>query len=389
MPAFALTLASQRLQQWMIEDALPLWAKEGFNSESGSAYEQLDANGEPDTLCPKRIRVQYRQSFVFSVAAERGWLPEAGVRVGQIQRWLDAHARHPKILDLYVHRLTAQDEQLDNRLDTYDLAFYLLACAWRFRAFGDKQALVRAETLQHYLDNHIKGQYGGWLEGDYDAPVRRQNPHMHLFEAYLALYEASQQSRWLARAGNIFALFETRFYAPDSGMLLEYFHSDWRPLNAADGQVVEPGHMMEWVWLLEQYSLHSGTPVTHYCQTLFQQALTLGQEAHSGLLFDEMSPTGQVTKLSKRLWPMTELIKAALTRARQGDADAEQIAARAIDSLFEHYLSNRKPGTYCDQLDQHNQVINPNAPASSLYHLMVAVVETQHYLQQSRRPPAH
>lgn len=379
MPLPALIQASKRLTHWMINNALPLWAKDGFNTENGSAYEQLNANGTPDTLCPKRVRVQYRQSFVFSVAAERGWLPEAGVRVGQIQHWLDTHARHPKVLDLYVHRLTAQDQHLDDRLDTYDQAFFLLACAWRFRAFGDKQALHRAEALQRYLDNHIKGHYGGWLEGDYDTPVRRQNPHMHLFEAYMALYQATRHSGWLARAGSIFTLFETRFFTPETGMVLEYFHPDWQPLSAAQGQTIEPGHMMEWVWLLDQYGQLSGTPVAHYCETLFGQALRLGQDAASGLLFDEIAPDGKVTKPSKRLWPMTELIKAALTRARQGHTDAEGIAARAIDGLFTYYFSSAKPGAYCDQLDQHNRVMNAKAPASSLYHLMVAVMELQDF----------
>lgn len=380
----ALSQAINRFSQWMIQQALPLWADAGFDQASGCAWEQLDANGAPDTHCPKRIRVQHRQSFVFSVAAARGWLPEAGVRVGQIQRWLDQHARHPAAVDLYVHQLTAQNQPLDNRLDTYDLAFYLLACAWRYRAFGDQAALARAERLQRFLDSTIKGEFGGWLEGDYASSVRRQNPHMHLFEAYMALYQANRNGRWLALAGNIFCLFETRFYAPEQQMLLEYFHPDWQPLCSAEGQAVEPGHMMEWVWLLHQYSKLSGTPTHKYTRALYQTALGHGRDSVSGLLFDEIALDGSVRKPSKRLWPMTELIKASLARAAESDGAAEKdaaerIAAEAINGLFEYYLSSGIPGSYCDQLNQDNQISNTKAPASSLYHLVVAVMAALDY----------
>ncbi|AFV00484.1 AGE family epimerase/isomerase [Simiduia agarivorans] len=392
MSVHALSQATERLADWMVRQALPLWSSQGFDQLHGSAFEQLDASGAPDAQCPKRIRVQYRQSFVFSVAANRGWLAEAGVRVGQIQRWLDAKARHPNAqhadaMDLYVHQLTAEDQPLDNRLDTYDLAFYLLACAWRYRAFGDSQALARANRIQRYLDTHIKGDFGGWREGDYPAKVRRQNPHMHLFEAYMALFQASADSRWLARAGSIFTLFETRFYDPEKHFLLEYFHPDWRPV--AEGQAVEPGHMLEWVWLLHQYGQLSGTPVTHYTRSLYRTALELGQEKHSGLLFDELDTNGKVQKASKRLWPMTELIKASLAEAAShsdasSKAAAELVAANAISALFEFYFSTRVDGSYCDQLDANNQVINTKAPASTLYHLLVAATEAIDYQDQQR-----
>ncbi len=379
-----LSLWSDRLQEWMTRSALPLWLDNGFDTATGSAYEQLNEFGRADTGCDRRVRVQARQMFVLACASLRGWIDGGEQRVAQLEQYVARYARHPSAPEGYVHILDSRNEIVDARQDVYDIAFFLLACAWRFRAFGQAAALREAEHLIQHLDTHIKGPQGGWLEGDYDAPCRRQNPHMHLLEAFLALYDATRSGRWLARAGEIFTLFENCFYDSRRGVLLEYFHRDWTPLTEAEGQAVEPGHMLEWVWLLYHYSRRSGAPVARYTRPLYDNALAMGREAHTGLLFDAVTTGGQPLKTSKRCWPLTELVKASLCRAAEGDPLAEQRAARAIETLFEYYFSDEVPGLYIDQLDAGNRVIRGMAPASTLYHLLLATTEVVDYTAARR-----
>lgn len=370
---------AQQLEHWMTSSALPLWMEQGFDRANGSAHERLTPDGLPDTGCPKRVRVQARQMFVLACASQRGWLEGAAGIVADLDHFVARYARHPSAPHVYVHVLNSDNGIHDPRQDVYDLAFFLLACAWRFRAFNDSTALRKAEALIQHLDAYIKGPKGGWLEGDYSTDVRRQNPHMHLLEAFIALYDATNDGRWLARAGEIFSLFENYFYDPRNGVLLEYFHQDWRPLSEDEGQEVEPGHMLEWVWLLYQYSQRSGAPVERYTKTLYQRALQWGTDRDSGLLYDAVSCQGKVLKASKRCWPITELIKASLCQARAGDYAAEEHAARGIKLLFEYYFNDKIPGLYIDQLDADNRVVNNLAPASTLYHLMVATTEAVDY----------
>lgn len=369
----------QQLEQWMTGAALPLWMEQGFDRVNGSAHERLTKEGLPDTSCPKRVRVQARQMFVLACASQRGWVEGAAGIVSDLDHFVTRYAQHPNAPQVYVHVLNSDNGIHDRRQDAYDLAFFLLACAWRFRAFNDSTALRKAEALIQHLDVYIKGPKGGWLEGDYSTGIRRQNPHMHLLEAFIALYDATNDGRWLARGGEIFALFENYFYDPRNGALLEYFHQDWRPLSEDEGQEVEPGHMLEWVWLLHQYSKRTGAPVDRYTKALYQRALQWGTDATSGLLFDAVSTQGKVLKASKRCWPITELIKASLCQASIGDHTAEEHAARGIRLLFEHYFDDKIPGLYIDQLDADNQVANSLAPASTLYHLMVATTEAVDY----------
>ncbi|WP_308365523.1 MULTISPECIES: AGE family epimerase/isomerase [unclassified Microbulbifer] len=366
---------SERLQSWMVDSAIPLWISRGFDPATGSAYEQLDSEGNADRDCAKRVRVQARQMFFIACASFRGWVSDGAERVAALENYLARYATHPNTPDVYVHLLTSDDRIGDTRQDLYDLAFFLLACAWRLRAFNDLAALRKAEALICHLDQYLKGLRGGWLEGDYETEVRRQNPHMHLLEAFIALYDASGDGRWLARAGEVFALFENCFYDSERGLLLEYFRHDWCPLSETEGQKVEPGHMLEWVWLLHQYSQRSGAPVDRYTRTLYDNALSLGQEKTTGLIYDAITPSGKIHQPTKRCWPITELIKASLCQATHGDTVAEQQAAHGIRLLFEYYFSPSLPGLYIDQLDKQNQVINHNAPASTLYHLMVATTE--------------
>ncbi|NIB42162.1 mannose-6-phosphate isomerase [Pseudomaricurvus alkylphenolicus] len=343
------------------------------------AVERLSFDGSADLKSDKRTRVTARQMFVLAYATQMDWLSGAGNLITGLEAYLDASARHPEFSQGYVHRLEANNSIAEGRQDTYDLAFFLLAYAWRFRALGDKQALQRAELLMRHLDHNFKGDRGGWEDKQTEVIIRRQNPHMHLFEAFIALYEATGSSKWLARAGEVFNLFETRFYDDNNEVLLEYFDAHWNPITINGHYLVEPGHMLEWVWLLCRYNEYANTPVVRYTEALYERALELGTDPNSGLLWDQVSPEGQVITASKRCWPMTELIKANIALAGEGHSRYESRAAEAIELLLHHYLKVPTPGSYIDRLDAQNKVIDHSAPASTLYHLALAAGESALY----------
>src|SRR5438477_116158 len=75
--------------------------------------------------------------------------------------------------------------------------------------------------------------------------LRRQNPHMHLFEALLNLWTNARDARYLNRAGKLFELFSRRFFQPDLGVVIEYFDQALAPAPGIAGTIVEPGHQCE------------------------------------------------------------------------------------------------------------------------------------------------
>ena len=70
--------------------------------------------------------------------------------------------------------------------------------------------------MQHRLADP---RHGGFFEefapGRTEMKLpRRQNPHMHLLEALLALHVATGEKNWLRRAGALVDLFKRRFVDP-------------------------------------------------------------------------------------------------------------------------------------------------------------------------------
>lgn len=369
-----LNAQAARLETWIKDAAIPLWLARGLNPESGVNYERLLVTGEVDLEASVRVRVQARQAFFFAAAADRGWCAQ-GVDVAQrLLKFVRDQAAHPSAGAGYTHLLDKHYQVIDTKQDLYDHAFFLLAYAWVYRVSGDKAAIAEAEALVAHLDAKFGSAIGGWIEGDYAYACRRQNPHMHLFEAFLALYDATGEAKWLARVGELFALFQNRFFDAGQGVLFEFFNDDWTRCADARGEVVEPGHMMEWVWLLDWYSRRSGRPVARYTSALYERGLQIGM-ASSGLLFDAVAPDGRVIDAKKRCWGITELIKASLVQIRAGHPGAEAVAIKAVDDLFTYYLCATTPGAYIDQRGANDEVVVDFAPASSLYHLIVATME--------------
>ncbi|QEY19116.1 mannose-6-phosphate isomerase [Cellvibrio sp. KY-GH-1] len=370
----ALRAAASRLESWIKNDALPLWLERGIEPKTNANYERLTPAGLPDLESSTRVRVQARQAFFFAAAYHRGWCEQGKPVAKNLLTFVHNVAAHPTAGGGYTHLLDNNFVVVDTKQDLYDHAFFLLANAWCYRAFNEQSYLDEADKLIAHLDAHFGSAVGGWIEGDYAYACRRQNPHMHLFEAFLALYDATGNAKYLARVGELFALFQSHFFDETHGVLFEFFDDSWTRLPNAKGDTVEPGHMMEWVWLLDWYHRRTGRPVAHYTKALYARGLEIGMDK-SGLLFDAVSYTGDVIDRNKRCWGITELIKASLVQIREGNPNAEAIAVKGVDDLFTYYLCASTPGSYVDQRGANDEVVVDVAPASTLYHLIVAAME--------------
>lgn len=366
---------------WLSSSALPLWSSAGVDKD-GASIEQFLGTGQADIKSNKRVRVQARQMFVFAAANHQGWINNGFDLVASIENFCQKYATVPD-KSHYAHILNADNIIINPNNDLYDIAFFLLAYAWRYHVFNDLNALKQANKLLNSIDNNLKESPGGWMEGNYTASYRRQNPHMHLFEAFLTLYQFTNDGKWLAKAGEIYCLFETTFFDHKNKVLLEFFNDDWQVAKGEIGNIIEPGHMMEWVWLLRQYQKFTQAPVDDYCHALYHSALKFGLDKSSNLLLDEVSLVGHKTKTTKRCWPMTEWIKASLAQAEftsaQDEYDYASDSITAIKALTKYYLVSPHQGQYIDSIDKDNKILVDKAPASTLYHLVVAGLEAQKF----------
>lgn len=374
---------------WFKNKALPLWLKVGVD-EFGVFHERLEPCGRPDVTAERRVRVQSRQIYVFAQAHELGWLDGAP---GICDRATDELFRGAILRDAngvfngVVNSLTADGDVADPTRDLYTHAFLLLALAWRRRAFGDEAAIDFADEVIAFLDRRMAADNGGWVESLPATTPRRQNPHMHLFEAFLALAEATGEERFLARAADMCNLFAKVFFDSETGNLFEFFTEDW-DRHPVDGSIVEPGHMMEWAWLLDAYGRLSGETQLEVSRSLYDRALAVGRDPESGLLVDRVSDTGLPIWSRRKLWPQTEFVKASIAMGRSGDAQAYNVAADVMGQLRTTYLNVDVQGAWRDRYDERGAAVPGPIPASSLYHIMCCVAEVEGALKAATLPAA-
>lgn len=364
------------LREFIVERSLPLWAKVGWDSSSGGFIERLDRDGRPDVTASRRVRVQARQIYCFAKAAQSGWFP-AGKEIALTGLdYLLAKARGADGQPGFVHLLTPGGAVLNPLRDTYDHAFVLLALATVFELTQDSRIRAEIDAALVFLDTCLKSSNGGFLEGIPPSLPRRQNPHMHLFEAMIALFDATHDSQFQTRAGEIFSLFIANLYDAPAKVLGEYFEEDWSQIRPAS---VEPGHQAEWVWLLKGFERITGCPTGRYRSELLQSALRY-RDPSTGCLIDEGDIAGNITKPTRRCWPQTEIAKAWIAQAESGDPRAVDEARGAIVRLIRYYLTHPVTGGWYDQFDAAGESIVDFIPASSFYHVLCAAVEADRVL---------
>ncbi|WP_375207573.1 AGE family epimerase/isomerase [Hyphococcus sp.] len=367
----------ERFRGWFISDCLPFWAARGMDLETGGFYEALHFDGSPATKRPQRVRTLFRQVHTFTQASLRGWIGHADVIASRGFDYLLQHACPDDGARGCVFHIADDGSVLDDRRDLYDQAFVLLACASRIKAGDKERATALAENTISFLERDLASPHGGWLESDARELPRRQNPHMHLFEAFMALHRATGEERYLGLADRIYDLFCAHFYEAENGILREKFTENWSP---REDDVIEPGHMLEWVWLLDAYERTGRDTPIEMRERLYARALDLGADPNFHGFIDNIAEPDGGAHGAKRLWPQTEYLRASLVMAKHGSKEAAGNAETLIGNLFDTYLAIEPKGLWVDEFDKYGERLARDAPASILYHLYEAVAEADAYL---------
>jgi len=351
----------------MTQQALPLWSQVGWDEATNTVWEALDHQGQPLRGMTRRLRVQARQAYCFASAAPSApHLPELRTKAVQLFRFVMDKGVDPETGNLGA-LMDPETQVTAAPHDLYDIAFMLLAAAALIRAGHDiaddlawlEGALARLKAPR------------GWYESAAQAETqaagarRRQNPHMHMFECCTALYAATGAPRFLEMAEECLALF-CEVFLQDTGDVYEYFTADWQPVT--EEQAVEPGHMAEWVFLLDAYEQASGKPCGVDLGALFARVWTTRDGA--GAVPDGALPPAQ----TRRCWPQTELLKATLVLERRGMPLPEEAGSQAaMAMLWSEYLDVPVPGGWYDRRSLKGALLSDNMPASTFYHILVAL----------------
>ncbi len=151
---------AQAFRAWVFQKALPFWEKQGVDAVGGGFCEHLRLDGVAAGVPFKRLRVQARQTYVFSHAALLGY--SGGLDVAH--KGYEFMSRHGQLSGgAWARRMGREGGVIDSTADLYDLAFVLFAIAWYVRAGGTRDALQQAETTLDWIEANLSHPLGGFL----------------------------------------------------------------------------------------------------------------------------------------------------------------------------------------------------------------------------------
>ncbi len=364
-----LSAAALWFDDWLNNAALPMWAQAGVDPKGGLFHETLSLAGRP-VNAERRARAQARQVFVFASAKTAGygdrWLDVANAGWS---RFVEAYRRPD---GLFMNRVSGDGTPVDEEANVYEQAFAMLAMSALHSA--DPSVPGWAHEAEQVLDaiQPLRTKRGGFRE--HGAHAYQANCNMHLFETALA-WELAGGRTWEALSDELAALAMTRFIDPENGAMREFFDEDWTALRGEEG-LQEPGHHFEWAWLLERWGARRGEAAARKAaRRLFENGLR-GVDPVRCVAVNSVWEDFSMRDASARLWPQTEHLKAALLL---GD---EPLALRAANGLAQ-YLEVPASGVWRDKLRADGTFMDEPAPATSFYHLMVAILELTAHLRTS------
>lgn len=365
-----------RMASWMRQAALPTWCTLGQNTEGG--FEELLGQDGRRLAAPRSARVQAGQIAVYAEAGRLGWPGPWRATLDLGLDWLNL-----RLLDdsgLAVARLAVDGAGGDEPRMLCDQAFLIRALA----AANQAKPAAGLERQAAAARDHMlaQGPPQGWLvEGG--AYPYQSAANMRLLEAALSWEEVGEDAGWKPLADRIVDLARSQFIDEDTGLLREFFSSDWSPAQGADGALVKPGRQFEWAGLFARYARARSSPeMLEEAWALFLGGIK-GIDAKRGVVIDAMDIGGAVRSARARLWSQAEWMKAALILAMLFEDARRDLclkqAARAQRTLWRYLAPS---GLWRDNMLENGRFIDEPAPARSLYHIMGAFAQARTSLGQ-------
>lgn len=378
---------------WFHGTLMPWWLEQARDTLHGGFFDRLTEDGVARADDPKSTLVQARLLFTLSHL----YLHKRDDRLldgaHAAHRFLTEHLRDPRDGG-YVRAAdrTGRPSGLatDRVKRSYDQSFVLLALSTYQRVEPSKALADQLRDCWSFIENRLTDpetgalyeddtfHHGGHDTGAATHALRAQNPHMHMFEALLQVYEMTGDAMWMRRAEDMLAVVRRHFIDTENGTIIEFRAADLSPAKGRDGSLREIGHQCEWSWLLDRYVRLGGhADALTLADRMMGFAERFGfhpEGPMKGAAYDEVHSDGRVMTDTMLLWPQTEAGKAYVARFERlghgADADRAHDFMRIV---FQTYFAGRK--AWRNRVDGAGRTLQAEALSRLLYHVTVFVSE--------------
>jgi len=293
--------------------------------------------------------------------------------------------------------LIKQDESgavtvLDDTNHCYGLAFVLLANAVALKAgISDCKNTISQvwDLLEQY---YFEPQHNAYLDeqnADFSHAddYRGQNANMHLCEALLMCFEATNETRYLKRAKQLAETFTVKLATHSQQFVWEHYNKNWQidlDYNKDDPQHLfrpwgfQPGHQTEWAKLLLILHRHIDEPwLVTRAKSLFDETLSIAWDQQHGGIFYGFAPDKQICDSDKYFWVQAEsLAAAALLADATNDESYWQWYEKIWLYSWQHMVDHQYGAWYRILSAQNQPYSDEKSPAGKTdYHTMGACYE--------------
>jgi mannose/cellobiose epimerase-like protein (N-acyl-D-glucosamine 2-epimerase family) len=335
--------AKDEAHQHLIRELLPFWLSRCKDEVNGGYLTHFDQHGRDTGEDQKSLIAQTRSVFTMSSAHRAGYgggacaeFARHGVDFLLDRMWDRQHGGFYWTVDRRGH------VQIDKKI-LYGLSFAIYALSEYTLATGDGRGIEYARATFDLVRRHCADpEYGGYFEM-FERDWKRCGPasgggdrktldvHMHLMEAFTALYECSSSGAHRRALTDDIELLTRRILHPESATGIPQFWADWRVAPQIKFDIVwgwdrfadsgkkahaddntSYGHNVEFAWLL-LHALHVlGEPLEPYLGIMRKQldhAVKAGIDYEYGGVFVEGPHNGgPAYDTEKEFWQQAETL---------------------------------------------------------------------------------
>ena len=310
----------------------------------------------------RQWRPAEKQSATLVSQARMLYVMSAGHRVTGEAAYLDALRKGADFLlssfrdeehGGWVWSVSPSGQVLDDSKSAYGHAFVIFGLSHAAMATGDKRYADAALETWRTMKRRLRDEQGGIIPTtSRDWKTRRggnsQNPMMHLFEALMALHDATAGEEVFADLGELAGFIFGRLYIEEAGCLPEMYDPQWRPRAGEAGGYVDVGHQFEWAFLLSR-AVRKGLPSKYLAigERLLAFGLAHGYDGESGGIFGRCQIDGTGAGGGKGWWQQCELLRALMRYAGDhGRADLWGKFDQSLAFAREHFIDAEYGGWY-------------------------------------------
>ena len=394
----------------LLNNILSYWMDKMQDETAGGFLGRRDGYDQVDPTAGKAIILNTRILWTYSEAARilADHLPDKKELTGRCRAMADRAFHYitsrffdPEHGGVYW-MLDPDGSPAETKKQIYAQAFCLYALVAYHRLTGDEQALEQSMSLFRLIEQHSHDpQFGGYLEAfdrewrlledlrlsEKDANEKKtMNTHLHVLEAYTALYRVWKDPLLEQRLKELVRVFLDLIIGDDHHFRL-FFDEQWneRP------HPVSYGHDIEGSWLIHEAALVTGDQDLislsgAVAVAMASRAIEEGLDDDGGLMNEGVK--GMVTDTDKHWWPQSEAIVGCVNAWQlTGDPGWIDMASR-VWTFISDKLIDRENGEWHWRVDRAGRVCRDEdkaGPWKCPYHNGRAALEV---LERSITPPA-